>query len=234
VGWCAAVFEAFVHRTKTHDGRGMKDYVRNHAAVQQKVRRLMGMAAGLRHRERTRNNTVPRKWRRNVSIKAKSTDPVATTAAAASKGFDQTVAGLKDGMTTAAKGFEETQAKVKAGMEKAVKTAEELVTFSQGNMEAFVKSGQIWSAGLQDLSKHVAASAQASLDETIATFKAFSSVKSLKDAMDLQSSLARSSLEKAVAESSKLTDASVKLAEKAFAPISARYTLAIEKFAKTA
>ena len=113
------------------------------------------------------------------------------TADVASKGFESTVSGLKDGMTRATAGFADTQAKVKEGMEKAMKTAEELMVFSQGNLEAMVKSGQIWAAGVQDLGKLVAANAQASFEETISTFKALSSAKSLKDAFDLQASLAR-------------------------------------------
>jgi phasin family protein len=156
------------------------------------------------------------------------------TVAAATKGIEATVSNLKDGMTKAAAGFTETQAKVKEGMEKAMKTAEELVSFSQGNLEALLKSGQIWAAGVQDLSKQVAATAQASFDETMSTFKAMTSVKSLKDAMDLQASLARATMEKTLAESGKLTDASFKLTEQAIAPITARVSLAVEKFAKSA
>jgi hypothetical protein len=151
-------------------------------------------------------------------------------ASAAGKGFETTVAGLKDGMAQATAGFAETQAKVKEGMDKAMKTAEELVAFSQGNVEAMVKSGQIWAAGVQDLGKQIAANAQASFDETI---KALSSVKSLKDAFDLQASLARSTMEKTLAESGKLTDASMKLTEQTLAPLTARVSLAVEKFAKT-
>jgi phasin family protein len=97
-----------------------------------------------------------------------------------------------------------------------------------------VKSGQIWAAGVQDLSRQMAATAQASLDETLETFKALSSVKSLKDAIDLQASFARSALEKTMAESGKLTDASLKLTEQALAPITARVTMAVEQFAKAA
>jgi phasin family protein len=123
---------------------------------------------------------------------------------------------------------------VKEGMEKAIKTAEELMAFSQGNLEAMVKSGQIWAAGVQDIGKQIAATAQASFDETMSTFKALTSVKSLKDAFDLQSMLARTTVEKTLAESGKLTDASMKLTEQALAPITARVSLAMEKFAKTA
>jgi phasin family protein len=156
------------------------------------------------------------------------------TAEAPGKGFEATVSGLKDGMARATAGFADTQAKVKEGMDKAMKTAEELMAFSQGNLEAMVKCGQIWAAGVQDIGKQIAANAQASFDDTMSTFKAMSSVKSLKDAFDLQASLARSTLEKTVAESGKLTDASMKLTEQALAPLTARVNLAMEKFAKTA
>jgi phasin family protein len=172
-----------------------------------------------------------------MSMKPKAMEAGMTTdetVTAATKGIEATVSNLKDGMTKAAEGFTETQAKVKQGMEKAMKTAEELVSFSQGNLEAILKSGQIWAAGMQDLSKQVAATAQASFDETMSTFKALTSVKSLKDAMDLQASLARATMEKTLTESGKLTDASFKLTEQAIAPITARVTLAVEKFAKSA
>jgi len=157
-----------------------------------------------------------------------------TAASTAKQGFEQTVTGLKDGMAQAAAGFETTQAKMKEGVEKAMKTAEEFVAFGQGNLEAFVKSGQIWAAGVQDLQKQIAATAQASFEETVATLKAMASAKSLKDAFDLQSTLARGAIEKTLAESGKLTDASMKLTEQALAPITARVTLAVEKFAKAA
>ena len=148
------------------------------------------------------------------------------------KGFESTVSGLKDDMTRATVGFVNTQEKVKEGMEKAMKTAEELMAFSQGNLEAMVRSGQIWASGMQDLGKQMAATAQASFDETMSTFKALTSAKSLKDAFDLQATLARTTLEKTLAESGKLTDASMKLTEQTLAPLTARVTFAMEKFAK--
>jgi len=126
-----------------------------------------------------------------------------------------------------------SQAKVKEGMDKAIKTTEELVAFGQGNVEAFVKSSQILATGIQDLSKRFAATAQASIDEAVSNFKALSGVKSIKEVVDLQTTVAKSNVEKAIAESGKLTDASFKLAELAFAPLTQRFTLAAEKFTKT-
>ena len=157
-----------------------------------------------------------------------------TAASAAGKGFETTVSGLKDGMSQAVAGFTETQAKVKQGMEKAMKTAEEFVAFSQGNVEAMVKSGQVWAAGVQDISKQVAATAQASFEEAMSSFKALSSVKSLKDVFEMQANFARATMEKTLAESGRLTDASVKLTEQTLAPLTARVSLAVEKLGKSA
>lgn len=145
-------------------------------------------------------------------------------------GFEQTLATMKDGMENAAKGIETQQAKMKETMAKAMKTTEEMVAFGQGNFEAFMKAGQIFATGIQGLSKHIANSTQASVEETVAMSKAFAGIKSVKEAVDLQAGFARSMMEKAVSETSKLTDASMKLTEQAIAPITARMTLAVEKF----
>jgi len=118
--------------------------------------------------------------------------------------------------------------KIKQGVNRVMKTAEQLAQFHQGNMEAIVKSSQIWASGLQDLSKHVASNAQATMEETISTFRAMTGVKSLKEAFELQSSFAKASMEKAMAESTKLTETGLKLAEQAYAPITARVNAAVE------
>jgi len=135
-------------------------------------------------------------------------------------------------MSTKTKMFPSTQADVTQGVHDAMKSAEEFLAFGQGNLDAFVKSSQIWAAGVQDLSKQFAAMAQSSLGETMATFQSLAAVKSPKDALEIQANLARTSFEKAAAETGKITDASLKLAEQAMAPITARMNLAAEKFAK--
>jgi phasin family protein len=119
-------------------------------------------------------------------------------------------------------------------MEKAMKTAEEFVAFGQGNVEAYMKASQIWATGVQDLSKQLAATAQASFNDTMASFKALSTVRSIKDAVELQSALARTTLEKTMNESGKLTEASLKLTEQAMAPIAARVSMAVDTFTKSA
>lgn len=110
------------------------------------------------------------------------------------------------------------------------KSAEAFMTFSQANVEAFVKSGQIFATGLQEMTKQFAATAQATMDETMSTYRAMSAVRSIKEAIDLQSSLARSTMEKAMAHTGQAAETSFKLAEQTIAPIANRVTLAVESF----
>jgi len=55
-------------------------------------------------------------------------------------------------------------------------------------------------------------------------------VKSVKEALELQTSFAKASIEKAMSEGSKLTETSLKLAEQAYAPLTARVNAAVETF----
>jgi phasin family protein len=114
------------------------------------------------------------------------------------------------------------------------KSAEQIVAFGKGNLEALTECGQIWTAGVKDLAEQASATMQASFQETLAMFRTMTSVKSLKDAIELQSGLARATVEKTLAMSGKLTEASLKLSEQAMAPLTARVTAAVETFAKAA
>lgn len=116
-------------------------------------------------------------------------------------------------------------------MEKAIKISQDLINFGKGNVEAFVKSGQIWTTGVQAIAKDFAETTQAQLTETAATVKSIATAKSLKEALELQTSLVRSSVEKAIAETTRLSGASTKLTTDTLAPLTARLTQARETFA---
>ena len=146
--------------------------------------------------------------------------------------IERTMSGLKDGVANATAGVEQAQATVRDGMQKAMKTAEEMFAFGQGNLDALTRSGQIFATGIQDMGQTAAAAARASFDETVSTFKALAGVKSIKEAMDLHTSLLRSTVEKAVSQTSQMTDSTMKLSEQSFAPIGARLSLAAEKFGR--
>ena len=150
-----------------------------------------------------------------------------STASAPVAGATQTPAALPVG-------GEQTAKTTTSYMERAMTSTEELMAFGQGNVEAFVKSGQIWASGMQDIGRHVAQSAQAHFDSTMSAFKAMATVKSVHEALELQSTMARTALEKVVQDGGKLTDVSMKLAEQTLAPITARVSHAAERFGRVA
>jgi phasin family protein len=122
------------------------------------------------------------------------------------------------------------------GMEKVTKTteglfkaAEEAAEFGRGNVEAVAKATQIYVAGVQDLGKQAMAVFQGLTDQAVEGAKALSTVRSLKEATEIQATFARSAIERSISESAKLQEAALKLAEQSFAPLSARMTLAVEK-----
>jgi phasin family protein len=161
-----------------------------------------------------------------------TTDTLAMGQAATTQHFDRTMSGLKDGVTQATASMEQAQSAMRQGVEKAIKSATDLFSFAQGNLEAITRSGQILATGMQDMTQTIATSSKATLEDTVSTMKAMAAVKSIKEAMDLQTALMRSTLERAVSQTSKLTDSSMKLSEQAMAPISARVTLAVETFGR--
>jgi phasin family protein len=130
--------------------------------------------------------------------------------------------------------LEDTQTQVKANMDKTMQTAQEIAAFGQGTLEAFVASGQIWTVGVQDLNQSLVASAQAQITQAVEAVKGFAAAKSVNELLTLQAAFARFSLDKAVAETTKLTDASARLATEVLSPLSARVTLAVDKFGRAA
>jgi len=135
---------------------------------------------------------------------------------------------LTDSVASTMTALEDTQTQVKANMDKTMQTAQEIAAFGQGTLEAFVASGQIWTAGVQDLNQSLVASAQAHITEAVEAVKKFAAAKSVNELLTLQATFARGSLDKAVAEATKLTDASTKLATDVLAPLNARVTLAVD------
>ena len=114
-----------------------------------------------------------------------------------------------------------------------MKTTEQIVSFGQGNVEAMVKSSQILAAGMQDLTKQIAATTQASFNEAMGTFRALTTARSIKDAMELQTTLTRSAIETTIRQTNQVTEASIKITEQAMAPIAQRVTVAAGTFGCT-
>lgn len=137
--------------------------------------------------------------------------------------FSRTIADLKSGATSAA------AAQAQAS-EKAVNVAKDFATFNQGTLEAVTQAYQILAAGSQDLFRQMAQSSQATFTEAASGFHALVTAKTVKERLELQASLARTSAHRTVSESSRFAQAGLELAEKASAPLTARAAVAAETF----
>ena len=120
------------------------------------------------------------------------------------------------------------------GIKSMADVTQTLVTFSKQNLEAVTSATKIWTAGIQDLTAQFTSTAKANVEESMAAFKALTSVKSVKEAIDLQSTYSKNMVAKTLAETGRLTDASLKLTEQTLAPITARVAATVEVFSKAA
>src|SRR3954451_25133412 len=120
------------------------------------------------------------------------------------------------------------------GLNAMTDSACDFAAFGKANLEVATASGQIWAAGVQDLTSHVASTAKSSYERSVTTFKALTAAKSVKDAMDLQTTYGKVAIANTMAMSKKITDASIKLTEQSMAPLTARVAAAVESLAKAA
>lgn len=121
----------------------------------------------------------------------------------------------------------ETKAEAAAGYREAV-------DLSKVTVDALVQSSTAFARGMQDMGKEVMSAAQASLEDTVAASKAMFSARTIKELIDLQSSFARQSLDRLMADTGRISERGVKVAEETFAPINAGFSVAVDKFGKSA
>ncbi|MFW2851323.1 TIGR01841 family phasin [Sphingomonas sp. TX0543] len=125
--------------------------------------------------------------------------------------------------------FTDANERAKGALEKSVKAFEEANAFQKGNIEALVESSKIAAKGAEKLGQDAAAYAKSSYEKANEAFRAMSSVKSPTDLFKLQSDFVRASFDAFVAETSRSTEAALKLAGEIAQPLSNRFALAAEK-----
>ena len=126
------------------------------------------------------------------------------------------------------------QTKAKLALDKGSAVFGEASGFAKGNVEAVVASGKILANGLQDIGKSYVAESKAAVETVTADVKALAGVKSPTDFVQLQSTILRRNVDHAIALSSRNGEAMLKLVGEAFAPLSARASLAVQKIKQAA
>jgi len=155
---------------------------------------------------------------------SKLKDTIMTTAKTKTKDFKSTV---KDA-------FADVQAKTKAAYGKGAAAVAEANEFAKGNAEAVMASGKIFAEGVKTLGNGYVAESKKAYETFTADAKEMAAIKSPTDFFEFQSKLLRRNFDTFVALSSKNTEATVKLVNDAFAPISSRVSLVVEKVKKAA
>lgn len=130
--------------------------------------------------------------------------------------------------------FSDLQGKAKEAYEKSTAAATEAGDFAKGNAEALVEAGKILVEGLKGLGSELVTESKSAFETVSADMKELTAIKSPADFFKFQSELLRRNFDAAVAYSAKSTEAAVKLASDAVAPLSTRVSLAVEKVSKAA
>src|SRR4051812_19006432 len=113
---------------------------------------------------------------------------------------------------------------------KSQKVAEELANLARANVEAVVEAGRVATEGARSISQDVVAKQRDSFEQAADAIRSLAEAKSPTEYLQLQGDFARSSFDRVVAESSKLTESLVKLAGEAFQPLSNRASANAERF----
>ena len=110
------------------------------------------------------------------------------------------------------------------------KVAEELADLARANVEAVVEAGRVASEGAKAIGQDAVSSSREGFEQVADAVRSLAEAKSPTEYLQLQGEFARASFDRAVAESSKLTESLVKLAGEAFQPISNRASANAERF----
>jgi hypothetical protein len=148
-----------------------------------------------------------------------------------------TTSATANGFTAARRAADETVARTRGLMQNNLKPAAKAfakasngaAAFGRGNLEAVAQSAQACLTGLQDLGRQYVATMQGLTQHALDGAKGFAGVRSLQDAMALQASLTRASVERAFGEGAKLQQAALTLAKQVHAPLTQRATAALEQ-----
>ncbi len=139
-----------------------------------------------------------------------------------------------DFAATAKNAAAEMQTRAKAAYEKGTELTGEVTEFHKGNLEALVESSKLLASGMQDLGRTYMEDARTAADTVTEDVKKMAAIKSPTELFQLQGEIARRNFDAAVAQTSKNTEAMMKLVTEAFAPLSNRASVAAEKVSNAA
>ena len=161
-----------------------------------------------------------------------------TSRAAAESAKANAPASAQDGFEQAVKatsvGYEQALAAGQKNFEGAVKGYDEFAAFGKQAFNAWVGAGTSTAKGYEAINAEMLSFGKDRVEDTIAVTKALFGAKSVDEAVEMQSDFAKQAFNAYVAETSKLGELVNQTTQNAFAPVTARYAAAFEKFLKSA
>lgn len=135
--------------------------------------------------------------------------------------------------------MDKQQAKSNAGKaqptdEPAAQLYEGVATLNRDYMETVIESANAFAKGFEALGNEWMSYAQAAVEDGMATSKALMDCKSVDEAVEIQSGYVSSALDRYLAESTKLSELSVKLANDAIEPLNSGFVVAAREIAQSA
>jgi len=188
----------------------------------------------------------PAKPKTTIKKSAVNASPVAAKAAAPAIKKESKIMTTAETITTETKKAAEAMTerlkglmgdmstRAKTAYEKGTEMVSQASEFNKGNVEALVESGKIAAKGAQEMGQAYAEDAKKGFEELTAALKEMTTVKSPTEFIELQTKLVKKSFDTAVAQTSKNSEAFIKLAGDVFQPISNRVSVAVDSFKKAA
>jgi phasin family protein len=216
----AKVVEAIADTVETVAKESAKVAKRTRASTVRKAKRAA-----------TANKAAARRGSRKIKSAARKTSRVAkqrnetVTNNNFFNGFDA-VPAFAPFQSLFAEANERSQDLVKKGQ----KVAGELADLTRANVEAVVEAGRVAADGSRSLGQDAVSASRAGFEQAADAIRSLAEAKSPTEYLQLQSDFARASFDRAVAQSSALTESFVKLAGEAFQPLSNRASANAERF----
>ena len=111
---------------------------------------------------------------------------------------------------------------------------EDFQSMGKDNVDAMVQSSKILTKGMEDLTRAFFDLAQNSVEQSVAVSQAMLKAKTLKEVTDMQNDLVKKSFDQFVAEGTKLSELSVKVANDAAEPLTSRMNEVASRFSASA
>lgn len=125
--------------------------------------------------------------------------------------------------------FSDAAARTQGAMDRGQRMLTEMAELGKGNVEALVESSRIAARGFENMGRDAAAYAKSSFEGATEAMRTMATVKSPTDFMRLQAEFARNAFDAMISQTSKSTEASLKLAGEVAQPISNRIAVAADK-----